>query len=102
MKRTPLRKVSVQRAKELREYSKLRKIYLEAHPYCQVWLLEMGIKYEGSPLEAPLSHDIHHRQGRQRSKLNDTSMWLAVCRDSHHKIHNNPRWAYEHGYLIKK
>lgn len=102
MKRTRLRQVSVVRAKELRQYSKLRKIYLEAHPYCEVWLAEHDLKYEGAPLEAPLSQDIHHRQGRQRAKLNDTSMWLAVCRELHNQIHNNPKWAYEMGYLVKK
>jgi hypothetical protein len=64
MKRTPLKRVSTKRSKELKEYAKLRKAYLEAHPYCEVYLAENGLKYEGKPIDAPLATDIHHRRGR--------------------------------------
>lgn len=102
MKRTPLKRVSSKRSKELREYAKLRKAYLEAHPYCEVWLQE-GI-IDGTSLHdllmlAPLATDIHHVRGRWGKRLNDTSYWLAVCRQSHDRIHRDPAWAYERGYL---
>jgi len=92
MRRTRLRPVSARRSKELREYSKLRKSYLETHPYCEICI--------GEKKEKTQAEDIHHRQGRQHSKLNDSSLWLAVCRDCHNTIHNNPKWAYEKGYLL--
>lgn len=98
MKRTPLKRVSSKRSKELREYAKLRKAYLEAHPYCQVWIQE-GIINGTSLNDPPLSTDIHHVRGRWHGRLNDTKYWLAVCRESHEKIHRNPAWAYERGYL---
>lgn len=95
MKRTPLKKVSSKRSKELRLYAKLRKEYLDANPHCQVWLKENP----NATAEAPLATDIHHVRGRWHGRLNDTTNWLAVCRESHEKIHRNPAWAYERGYL---
>lgn len=102
MKRSPLKRVSSKRSKELREYAKLRKAYLEAHPYCEVYLQENGLKYEGQLLDAPASEDIHHRRGRWHGRLNDTTHWLAVCRESHNKIHYHPQWAYERGYMLPR
>ena len=101
MKRTPLKRVSSKRSKELREYAKLRKAFLEAHPYCQVWIQEAIINGT-SRNNPPLSTDIHHVRGRWGKRLNDITNWLAVCRESHHRIHSNPAWAYERGYLTKR
>jgi hypothetical protein len=102
MKRTPLKRVSNKRSKELREYSKLRKAYLETHPYCEVYMAELGVKYNGKPLDMPLATDIHHRKGRWGGRLNDTQYWLAVCRASHDRIHRHPQWAYERGYMLPR
>jgi hypothetical protein len=102
MKRTPLKRVSTKRSKELKEYSKLRKAYLEAHPYCEVYMAEYGLEYKGGPVDAPKATDIHHRRGRWGSRLNDTRYWLAVCRAMHEDIHNDPKWAYEQGYLLPR
>lgn len=102
MKRTPLKRVSSKRSKELREYAKLRKAYLLAHPYCQVWQQERlmeGASLYSLLMLAPRSTDIHHVRGRWGKRLNDTKHWLAVCRESHDRIHRDPAWAYERGYL---
>lgn len=111
MKRTPLKRVSSKRAKELREYAKLRKAFLEEHPYCQVWMQEFftpnwvelvgPFVHDADVLNriAPRSTEIHHVRGRWGKRLNDTTHWLAVCPASHDKIHNDPAWAYERGYL---
>lgn len=84
-----LRPLSPKRKKETRKYSDLRKEFLDDHPQCAVfpWL--------------PAT-EIHHVAGRENSRLNDTSKWLAVSRQGHDKIHNNPEWAYENGYLLLK
>ena len=94
--------MSSKRSKELREYAKLRKVYLEAHPYCEVCLKENGLKYEGKPLDAPSSEDIHHVRGRWHDRLNDERYFLAVCRESHDRIHRDPAWAYERGYMLPR
>jgi hypothetical protein len=88
MKRTPLRKVSKKRQKELREYSKLRKAHLSEHPTCEV-------------CKERQATDIHHILARGRGGgLNDTGNFLAVCRPCHTLIHEKPSYARENGWLI--
>jgi hypothetical protein len=82
----PIPKVSKKRAKENTEYSKVRKIYLEHFPVCEVW--NCGNK----------STEIHHMRGRVGSLLIDVNHFLAVCEACHKYIENNPLWAKEHGY----
>ncbi len=107
MKRTPIRRVSTKRAKQLREYAKLRSLFLQAHPYCQVWLdlhnlNEDEVEQRGVCVVAriPRSVDIHHISKRNGERLNDTGLWLAVSREMHERIHREPKWARERGYLL--
>jgi hypothetical protein len=79
-----LKKISDKRAKQLREYAKLREAYLRAFPSCAVCGIE--------------ATDIHHKAGRSGDRLNDTSNFLAVCRACHSKIELNPTWAKVKGY----
>lgn len=113
MKRTPLRRVSKKRAKQNREYSKLRKEWLELHPYCQATIKLYGldeeevIKWGGLVLATlnrheivvPRATEIHHMAKRYGSRLNDTTKWLAVCREMHDRIELNKSWARENGLL---
>lgn len=112
LRRTPLRRVSLKRQKESREYMKLRAAYLEAHPYCQVTIRLLGlseaevIEWKGLHRTAlgnfdqvPASQDIHHKAGRTGTNYLDTNTWLAVSRHQHERIHNNPSWARYHGFL---
>jgi len=95
-----------------------RTAFLIAHPWCQVWLAENGVKQadvndrgfaeveDASDVEkvgryfmkCPASCDIHHTKKRGRFLL-DESTWMAVSRVYHEKIHTNPSWARERGYL---
>ncbi len=90
IRRTPLKRISNKQAAALRIYSKLRKQYLREHPYCEV-ALASGIKLKAT--------DIHHKAGRGPN-LNNVDTWMAVCRDCHREIHENPSWARSKGYLI--
>ena len=87
IRRTPIRKVSKKRAAQLREYSKLRKVFMEHHPICEV-------------CGHATATDIHHRDGRTGERLNDVNYFLAVCRSCHHDIHASPAWAGVEGYLL--
>jgi len=89
MKRTPLKPMSKRRAKELAEYRVRRKAFLDAHPYCEAW----GIIWPSLTKHTPRSTEIHHLSGRIGKKLNDESMWLAVGREAHNFIHQNPKTA---------
>lgn len=44
--------------------------------------------------------EIHHTNGRENDRLLDRSYWLAVSREGHQWIHNNPKKARELGWLI--
>jgi hypothetical protein len=89
MKRTPIRRVSTKRAKQLKEYMVLRSDYLAAHRTCEL-------------CKCAQSKDIHHRAGRVGTRLNDTSLFMALCRECHDWVHSNPAVSYEKGYLLRK
>lgn len=89
MRRSRLNSVSKRRSAELREYSKLRKDFLLAHPKCTVY-------------PNLNSSDIHHMRGRWGARLNETEYWMAVSRSAHREIHDNPAWAKEQGYLLQR
>jgi hypothetical protein len=119
LRRTPLRKVSTKRARELREYSKKRKVFLNRLPLCQVWLEKHGVpiaqqteiqaafhkcgilgSVRVNGMAVPLSCDVHHRAGRSGTNYLDESTWLAVCRAEHEFIHQHPSEARRRGWLV--
>ncbi len=86
-RRTTLRKGSKKRAKELRAYSSMKAAQFKYCPFCEViGCLQRAV-------------DVHHRDGRNGSRLNDTKEWILVCRDHHRQIHDQPKWARENGLL---
>lgn len=112
LKRTKLSPVSAKRRTQAALYAKKRKAFLEAHPYCQVWLAQhAGIivhfakaLYSGkavSPISATTinSCDIHHKAGRTGKNYLDESTWMAVSRDGHRWIHDHPKEARARGWL---
>ena len=72
------------------QYSVLRKEFLEK-PENKI------CKINGMP-----TTEIHHKYcGKDRAKYYlDTSTWLAVNRDSHNFIHDNPKKSRELGFLF--
>ena len=89
LKRTPLRQVSKKRQAALKMYSILRKEYLETKPTCEICIVNDAT-------------DIHHKLPLGRGgKLNDVTIFLAVCRVCHDKIHQDPKWAEENNYLLR-
>jgi hypothetical protein len=89
MRRTPLRRVSRKRAQALKIYRVSKSDYLSVHPTCEVC----------AESEAT---DIHHKLPLGRGgKLNDSSIFLAVCRVCHNRIHHDPKWAEQQGYLLR-
>ena len=112
LRKTHLRRVSLKRQREGREYTKLRAAFLEDHPFCQVTIRLLGLCEEevkewsgmhrtalGNIDVVPQSIDIHHKHGRTGTNYLDTTTWLAVSRFQHERIHNNPSWARSHGFL---
>jgi hypothetical protein len=42
--------------------------------------------------------DVHHKAGRGKNYL-EVGTWLSTCRPCHDKIHKEPSWAREKGFL---
>ncbi len=75
IRRTGIRRVSPKRAKQNRDYTKLRREFLIQHPVC-----ELFCKVEGFFVK---SNQVHHVRGRSGALLCDTRYWLAGCSDCH-------------------
>jgi hypothetical protein len=92
-KQKPLATRSLKRAKQEREYSRLRKDFLLQREACEAHL--QGICTHNST-------DVHHIAGRSGDRLNDTSKWMAVCRSCHTWIEEHPVEATEKGFRESK
>lgn len=44
----------------------------------------------------------HHRQGRGGPDPHRLSNLVSVCAHHHARIHSNPAWAYENGYMVRR
>ena len=99
--KTPIRKVSEKQEKLNKEYSILRKEFLSL-PENQI-----------CPITKQLTTDVHHKKGRKGFAddwarenniplITDVRFFLAVSRIGHDKIENNPEWAYENGFSIRR
>lgn len=83
-------KRSKKRETQEKLYSQLRKAYL-AKP-----------ENKTCPITKQPSTEVHHKKGRIGDLLLDTRYWLAVSREGHRKIEENPEWAKEMGYSLSR
>ncbi len=83
----PISRVSERRKVEEKEYSKLRKVFLEENPKCQICQQEPAT-------------EVHHRSGRYHGKYLDVSSWMALGSACHRRVHENPAWAKAQKYII--
>ena len=79
---------SNKRAKQEREYSRLRLEFLDANKQCQA-------KLTGCLFEAD---QVHHQYGRLNSDLIDVNGFLAVCGVCHRWIEDNPLQSKQLGF----
>lgn len=87
MKKSPLRKTSSKRAKEMRQYRAEVKLWLSDHRMlCAVCRFN-------PPTQC------RHRRGRIGRLLLDKRFWLPVCDKCHKDIHDDPQWARMNGLL---
>src|SRR5690606_41976677 len=82
--------VSEKRKSQNKDYTNVRNQFLIEHPRCQV----RGCN--------KVSEEIHHRRGRTGDLLTDPKFFLAVCRDHHMEIEQDPVWAKEQGYSLSR
>lgn len=84
----PIRKVSTRQAKRLREYTKVRKAYLEEHPFCVMCGRE--------------ATEVHHSAGKVGALLTHTPLFFALCFHHHRWVHDNIEEARGMGLICSK
>jgi len=82
-----IKPVSTKMQATMDEYTKKRKAYLALFLTCQATLVDCT----GG------ATDVHHMEGRGENH-NKVSTWLAVCRNCHRWIEENPAEAKELGF----
>lgn len=82
-----IRRRTLKRAKQEREYLKQRPTFLEG---------------KTCPVTGWPATQVHHMKGRIGDLLLDQRFWLAVSHEGHEKIENNPVWAKEQGYSMNR
>ena len=86
--KTVINRVSDKKKQKDVEYSKLRKLYLESHPFCEAKL---------SGICTAEATDIHHMSGKIGDDYLDVNNFIALCRVCHVWVENNPTEAKELG-----
>ena len=79
----------------MRDYSELRRLYLDANPYC----LACGLL--GFQKRRHYATQIHHKNGRGGTLLCETKYWVGVCQEAHDTIGAQPNLAREAGLLCE-
>ena len=69
---------TAKRARQEREYAKLRGTYLYEHPHCQAKLKDCTI----------FATEIHHKAGRIGELLTNTEHFCPICRNCHDYVTN--------------
>lgn len=54
------------------------------------------------PITGKHTTDVHHMKGRIGSLLLDTRYWVALSREAHKFVEENPEWAKENGYSLNR
>lgn len=91
MKRTPIRRVSVKRARQLAEYRKKVAAWLPLHPTCEIGPKLKAAGFFHVRCKKVTKHP-HHIKGRLGELLCDERYWLASCDGECHPkfVHDNP------------
>ena len=54
------------------------------------------------PITGKPTTDVHHMKGRIGSLLLDTRYWIALSREGHKFVEENPEWAKKNGYSLNR
>ena len=86
-KQKKIKPISESHKKTLNEYKPIRESYLLEHKYCEAKL--KGCKR--------IATELHHKAGKIGKLYTDDNNFLAVCRNCHTWIEENPKKAKELG-----
>lgn len=85
-RKTGLRRTGSKRAKQNRDYAKVSREYLAAHPSCEICIRRAE---DGEIITIHPSTHIHHVRGRTGRLLCATQFFMAACSRCH------PRYVHE-------
>ena len=88
--RKSIKNVSTKRELENEQYKALRLEFL-SRPENKI-----------CPIMKTETTDIHHKKGRIGKLLLDTNYWIALSREGHRLVEENPEWAKEQGYSLNR
>lgn len=54
------------------------------------------------PITKKPTTDVHHKKGRVGSLFLDERYWVALSREGHKFVEENPEWAKENGYSLNR
>ena len=54
------------------------------------------------PITKKPTTDIHHKKGRLGNLYLDKRFWVALSREGHKYVEENPEWAKENGYSLNR
>jgi len=54
------------------------------------------------PITKQPTTDLHHKKGRIGALLLDKRYWIALSREGHKQVEENPEWAKENGYSLNR
>ena len=81
------------RLNQEKEYSKIRKEYLEEHPYCEAKV--PGVCTLGAT-------EIHHKKGRIGELLTNKEFFLAICNSCHLWVESHPIESRRRGFSLRR
>jgi hypothetical protein len=101
MKRSPLKKMGKDKARETAKYWPLRRKFIEDHPFCE-FPITPNDKSVFTPSCMSGTSSIHHKMGQNWRVMNDTRYWIGVCIEHHAWIEDNKREARKRGLILYK
>ena len=54
------------------------------------------------PITKTPTTDVHHKKGRTGGLYLDETYWVALSREGHKFVEENPEWAKENGYSLNR
>lgn len=87
--------MSKSKARDMRDYIKVRREFLERRPYCEACAKINPEK------RRHYASDVHHVRGRCGKLLTDTRYWIPICREAHVWISFHPLQARVMGLIAE-
>lgn len=84
-----VRRNSIKRQAQVREYNKKRDAFLEANPIC----MAPGCSQPST---------LHHAKGKIGDDLTNEEHFRNLCWPHHKYVEEHPEWAKERGYSISR